>query len=269
MIASMYERRMKVASVISAIVFLIGGITLLMAWPHSTEDWLNVILIVLIGFTMLSIAISSRIKYRRVKNMDAPEATVSLLELDHLVLKKDVTFFPCLLLFTKHGHFVGTVKPKRPPFLLYPFSIFLSDPLLMMLPLSYGLFSSDGTMLFSFQRKGIKQSTVSIFDTKGKKVGEYVQEDFKSLVNIKGELKDKSGSTLLSVEMNGFSGDFSWEDEENRKWAYFYDGYFPHEYTTLFRDTDNDIVNLASDLSKENKTLLLGAICFIFLERKR
>lgn len=66
-----------------------------------------------------------------MKDIQIHESKASLLELDHLVLKKDLGFFPRLLLFEKSGHFVGTIKPIRIPFIFYPMSLLLRDSLIM------------------------------------------------------------------------------------------------------------------------------------------
>lgn len=68
--------------------------------------------------------------------------------------------------------------------------------------------------------------------------------------------------------MSGFSGDFNLVDEEGRCWADFYNGRFPHEYTELFRDIDNDIVGLSGQLREDEKQLVIGAVGFLFMERQ-
>ncbi|WP_091664191.1 hypothetical protein [Alteribacillus iranensis] len=269
MIASMYDRRAKAAWLVTAVIFLITVIILLIDWPDSSNDWGTIASIGFVGLAMAGVAMSSRSKYNEVKDIHIPETAKSIMELDHLVLKKDVGFFPRLLLFEKQGHYVGTVKPLHIPFFLYPVSFLLRDSLIMMIPLRYGVFSYDGTLLFTLKRTGMKDSRVHIYDPNGENIGVYVQEDFRSVTKVKGRLKDEEGQVILPVEMKGFSGDFSLFDEDGEQWAHFYNGYFPHTYTTLFRDMDNDIVDIKEDLSQKNKTLLLAMICYVFLERSR
>ncbi len=72
---------------------------------------------------------------------------------------------------------------------------------------------------------------------------------------------------VLPVKTSGFSGDFSLKDTNDHRWAYFFNGRFPHEYTGIFRDVDNDIVELSDDLSIEHKMLLLGMIGYLFIAR--
>ncbi|WP_281657845.1 hypothetical protein [Halobacillus sp. Cin3] len=69
------------------------------------------------------------------------------------------------------------------------------------------------------------------------------------------------------MQASGLSGDFTLKDETGHTWAHFYNGRFHVEYTRIFRDIDNDIVELSDTLTKENKTLLLGTIGFLFIER--
>ncbi|WP_240377059.1 hypothetical protein [Bacillus piscicola] len=269
MIASMYQRRMKAAFIISIVIFLIAVGVILIDWPDSSDDWLTIFSIGMVGLFMGTIAFSSRKKYIDVKDIHIPRGSTSVMELDHLVLKKDVGFFPRLLLFEKQGRFIGTVKPLKIPYLLYPVSLVLRDSLIMMLPISYGVFSNDDSVMLTLKRRGIKQSTVTVKDTQGERLGEYVQKDFKSLVKVQGELRDASGEIILPVEIKGFSGDFTLKDKEGRQWAHFYNGYFPHEYTKVFRDVGNDIVDLKDDLPENHKILLVAMISYVFLERSQ
>ena len=92
----------------------------------------------------------------------------------------------------------------------------------MMFPINYGIYTNDGNALVTFKRKGIKKSIVFVNNGQGEKIGEYVQEDFKSLVNIKGELKDADGKMILPIKINGFFGDFTLTDAEGRRRAHFF-----------------------------------------------
>lgn len=92
------------------------------------------------------------------------------------------------------------------------------------------------------------------------------RRNFKSLLNIKGELFDENNEFLLPVTVYGLSGNFSL-NFENEQWAYFYNGHFPYEYTKIFRDVDNDIVEVSNTLSEEDKVRLLAVIGFLFIAR--
>ncbi|MDQ0298494.1 hypothetical protein J2S78_000902 [Salibacterium salarium] len=267
MIASMYERRMKAANRIAVVIFLIGIVVLLIDWPDSSDDWFNLISIGILGLLMISIASSSRKKYLDVKDIHIPDSNVPLNELDHLVLKKEVSLFPRLLLFEKSGFFVGVVKPIRVISLLYPLSLLLRDSLILMIPISYGVFNNENNLLFTFKKSGIKQSTVIIKNEKGKHIGTYEQDNFKKIMNITGRLKNAEGDIILPVETQGLAGDFTLFDKQGRQWAHFYHGYFPYEYTDLFSDTENNIVYLSDDLDKPSKRLLIGLISYMFLTR--
>ncbi|MEK5270004.1 hypothetical protein NSR00_04000 [Aeribacillus sp. FSL K6-8394] len=269
MIATMYKRRMNAAFALSSIVMLIGISVFFIDRPDSLQNWLNLSSIGIVGLFLFFTGVSNQIKYNKVKDIQIHESKASLLELDHLVLKKDLGFFPRLLLFEKSGHFVGTIKPIRIAFIFYPMSLLLRDSLIMALPITYGVFSNKGNVLFTFKRKGMKKSIVTVKNVHGRKLGEYVQEDWKSLVNIKGELRDADDKLILPVKVKAFSGDFTLTDSEGRQWARFYNGYFPHEYTNIFRDVYNDIVELSDNLSKHHKMLLIAMIGFLFLQRNQ
>lgn len=147
MIASMYKRRMKAATVISVMIFMIAIGAMLIDFPQKAEEWMNVVSIGMVGLFIGILALSSRKKYLKVVNIHIPEKKISIQALDHLVLKKDIGIFPRLLLFKKDGHFIGKVKPVRTPIIFYPLSFILQDTLIMLLPITYGLFSKDGTLL--------------------------------------------------------------------------------------------------------------------------
>lgn len=104
---------------------------------------------------------------------------------------------------------------------------------------------------------------MTVHNPQGEKMGKFVQEDLKSIINIKGELEDIAGNVLLPVTIKGFSGDFTLTDDEGQQWAHFYHGYFPHD------DMHNDIVKLPHDLEEEQQGLLLAIICFLFLVRNK
>lgn len=267
MIATMYKRRMKISLTIAVIIFIIGIVVVLIERPTTIESWSTISLIGVSFLFMGVVAITSRQNYLQVKDVVIPKSSKSILEVNHLVLKKEPGFFPRMLCFEKSGNYIGTFKPVRIPWLFYPLS--LIHGLVSMLPILYGFISSESEVLFTFKRRGLKQTIVTIKNREGLVLGQYKREDFKSLVNIKGELKDADGGIILPVKVKGFSGDFTLNDDNGKRWAHFYNGYFPHENTNLFRDTDNDIVEVTDTLSENDKILLLAMIGFMFLERKR
>lgn len=108
---------------------------------------------------------------------------------------------------------------------------------------------------------------LTIFEQENKEIGTYIQEELKALFHIKGELFKEKEEPILSIKASGFSGDFSWKDEDGKQWAYFFNGKFPHENTDIFRDTHNDIVELSDKLSKQDKTRLLAVIGYLFMAR--
>ncbi|MFD2762420.1 hypothetical protein [Lentibacillus juripiscarius] len=269
MIAEMYQRRMKGTVVAAVAVLAIIAVWLLFNWPHSGKDWLEAsVLLLPLGF-IIAVGFTSRHKYHQVKDIHVPEAVVTITELDHLVIKKDVGFFPQLLLFQKNGTFIGKVKPVRAPFWLYPLDLILKELTLLIFPVTYGFYTTENQKLFTFRRKGLLNTTVMIYAEDGKTLGVYEQTDLKSLLTIKGTLYDPSGEKLLPVNVKGFSGDFRLKDEDGKQWAHFFNGYFPHEYTNLFRDIDNDIVDLAKNLAEKEKQLLIALVSFLFVQKRQ
>ncbi|RYG72345.1 hypothetical protein EU245_10745 [Lentibacillus lipolyticus] len=269
MVADMYKRRMKGAMVGGVIVLAVVAVWLLFNPPQSGQDWLEVSAFSLPLAFMIGVGFESRHKYLQVKDIHVPEAAVTLSELNHLVLKKDVSFFPRLLLFQKNGTFIGRIQPVTVPFWLYPLGFISNDAILTIFPITYGFFTTDHQKLLTFRRKGFLNTTVTMYSAEGEVLGVYEQADLKSLLTIKGTLYHKSGEPLLPVNVKGFSGDFRLKDEDGKQWAHFFSGYFPHEYTDLFRDTHNDIVDLADDLEETEKQLLLALIAFLFIQKRQ
>jgi len=96
-------------------------------------------------------------------------------------------------------------------------------------------------------------------------MGTYLQEELKALFHIKGKLLNEKEEPMITIQGSGFSGDFQWKDEAGKTWASFYNDRFPHEYTEIFRDTYNDLVQLSDSISKQEKTLLLAVVGYLFM----
>ena len=266
MIAKMYKRREKLALILLGITLLILAAYVGYVNPQSGMEWLEASALLLPVLLMVSILISSRNKYNQVKSMSIPEADGPLLDREHVVWKPDAGFIPRLLAFQKNGAYAGVLEPVNIPWWLQPL-VWFRNSFLFLAPSAFSFYNSKGEEVFRLKRKGFKETVVTICDGEGTHLGNYVQEEFKSFLHIKGEIQDNQGNALLPVKTSSFSGDFSLYDEQDHRWAHFYNGRFPHEYTKIFRDVDNDIVDLSDQLSYEHKVLLLGTISFLFMNR--
>ncbi|MDE0582455.1 hypothetical protein ON064_05290 [Planococcus sp. A6] len=257
MLAEMYKKREKLA------YLLLGG-TLVVA--QSTE-WIELLpFLIPIGLS-IAVVLISRAHYKKVKDIQIPRSEKQLLELKDIVIKKDAALIPRLLLFEKSGQYVGSVEIAKTSWWVYPF-LFFASSLISLFPMNYQLVSNEGASQITFRKTGwLKQSKIEIFNSSQEKIGTYMQEELKALFNIKGVLYDEEEEELLSIKASGFSGSFSWNDQQGRRLAYFYNGIFPHEYTHLFRDTHNDIVELADGTADKDKLRLLAVIGFIFFTR--
>lgn len=257
------------AYLLISILLLVVAVYLVIARPATATDWLEVSALLLPLLFLVMIAVMSRHKYNKVKHFDIPNSEKTIADMDHVVLKKDATFFmPQLLCFEKNGQFLGTCKVISFAWWHYPLAL-LGNSFVHFVPLTYGFFSNQGELLFTFERTGIKKTTLIIHDTNGNKLGRYLQEDFKSLVHIKGELFDDNDQLILSLKVSGMTGDFDIRDENDQRWAYFFNGRFPHEYTTIFREVDNDIVEISDHLLFNHKRLLLAVIAQLFITKNR
>ncbi|RKQ18150.1 hypothetical protein D8M05_01740 [Oceanobacillus bengalensis] len=248
------------------IILVIIGWTLFNT-PKTTGEWLEMLFFLFPLGLVFAIIFSSRSHYNKVKDIDFPNSKQRLLDLNHVVIKKDVGFTPRLLFFEKDGNFIGIMKPLEIPWWMFPFRIF-NESLHELFPLTYGFISHDEETQFTFRKTGwLKQVKLTIFDRENQDIGTYIQEELKALFRIKGKLYNEKDEEVLSIEASGFSGDFRWKDEEGKQWAYFYNGKFPHEYKNIFRDTHNDIVELSDTLSKQDKVRLLAVIGYLFMAR--
>lgn len=267
LIAEMYKRREKLGYIFLGFIILVIIGWLLFQTPATLGEWLEMLIFLVPLGLIVSIIIISRFHYNKVKNVDIPHSKKQLLDLDHTVIKKDVGLIPRLLLFEKDGKFIGVIKPLHIPWWMYPFCI-LNESLLELFSLTYGFISSNGEIQFTFRNTGrLKQLKLTIFNQENKKIGTYIQEEWKALFQIKGKLLNEKEEKIISIQASGFYGDFSWKDKDGNQWAYFYNGKFPHEYTKVFRDMQNDIVKLSNDLSKQEKVLLLAVIGCLFMFR--
>ncbi|WP_175991464.1 hypothetical protein [Bacillus sp. Marseille-Q1617] len=266
MIASMYIRRERRAYIVSAALLLAAGGFIAFTTPESAEQWLECLALLLPALMMLGIALASRSKYNKVKGADIPEAFADIVDLNHIVIKRDAGWMPRLLVFQKTGSFIGVFHIRKIPWWAYPFIIY-QPSLLTFFPFELYFTSCKGEVLVSCRRKGFKQSMLEISGPEGQRVGSYIQEEFKSMVNITGVLKDLRGETLLDVKSSGFTGEFTLHDSKGRLWARFRYGRFPHTYTNIFRDVYNDMVEISDQLPENQKILLLGMVGYLFINR--
>lgn len=267
MLAEMYKKRERLAYLFLGGTLVVALVFFFVTTPETSTEWIELLpLLFPIGLSV-AVVLISRTHYKKVKDIEIPRSEKQLLDLKDIVIKKDAALIPRLLLFEKSGQYVGSVEIAKIPWWMYPFLIFASS-LISLLPMTYKLASNDGTSKITFRKTGwLKQSEVEIFNKEQEKIGTYIQEELKALFNIKGVLYDEKEEELLSIKASGFSGSFSWNDQQGRRLAYFYNGIFPHEYTHLFRDTHNDIVELADDTADKDKVRLLAVIGFIFFTR--
>lgn len=263
----MYKRREKVGYfLLGFIILVIVGLSLFQT-PETTEEWIDMLFFLFLAVFVLIIIIISRSQYNKVKDFQIPNSEQQLLNLNHVVIKMDVALIPRRLLFENDGKFIGVVKPMGISWWMYPFLI-LDSSFILFLPLTYGFITHDGKTQFTFQKKGwFKQVKLTIFDQENREIGTYIQEELKASLHIKGKLLNEKEEEILSIKASGIYGDFRWDDEVGNQWAYFYNGKFPHEYTNIFRDTHNDIIELSDKLSKQDKIRLLAVIGYVFMER--
>lgn len=266
MIADMYKRRERTACVLLGLVLLLTAVSIVFMAPEGTEEWMETAAFLFPILLLMVIALSSRRKYNKVKDMEISDSRRSLTELDHLVIQPDAGLYPRLLVFEKNGAYIGMLKVDHLTWWSRPLVAFRSS-FLSFVPCTFRFYSNEGRPLFSLHRQGFKETVVTINNDREEKVGSYIQKEFKSLIHMKGMMKKSHGQEILSVHASGFSGDFTLKDETGHTWAHFYNGRFPVEYTRVFRDIDNDIVELSDSLPAENKTLLVGTVCFLFIER--
>ncbi|SFL88699.1 hypothetical protein [Salibacterium qingdaonense] len=267
MIADMYKRREKLGYVLTVVILLIAALWLLYQPFETAGEWLEMLWFLLPLGMVLSIIATSRFNYNKVKDIIIPPSEKQLPDLQHVVIKKDAAFVPRLLLFEKDGAFIGMVKPLHLPWWMAPLGL-LGESILHLLPVTYGLVLHHGKTACTFRKTGgFRRVKLIIFNENNEETGTYIQEEWKSFTQMKGSLYDEHGEERIALKTSGFSGDFKWYDEEGRRWASFYNGWFPHEYTNLFRDMQNDIAALSDDLSHQDKIRIISVISWLFLER--
>ena len=76
-----------------------------------------------LGF-LFAIIISNQSHFNKVQDIGIPNSQQQMIDLNHVVIKKDAGFIPRLLLFEKNGEFIGMVKPIKIPWWMYPFCMF-------------------------------------------------------------------------------------------------------------------------------------------------
>lgn len=267
MIAEMYKRREKMAW-----IFLAGTVVIILLWiflqpPETSGEWFELLAFLFpIGF-VVAVILLSRFQYNKVKDIVIPNFEETIHSTNHIVIKKDAALLSRLLLFQQDGRFIGIVKPVQITWWKY-ILLAMNKTFMGILPLKFALVTHDNQTILSFDKKGwFKQVEIMIYNEENENIGRYIQHEWKSLFQIKGELVSEEDQPILDIKASGFSGDFKWKDEEGKQWAYFYNGKFPHEYTHLFRDSHNDIVELSTSISEKDKLRLLAVISYLFIAR--
>lgn len=267
MIAQMYKRRERMAWIFLSGTLLVVGLWGYFQFPETSREWLDFSVFLLPISFCVAVILVSRFQYKKVKDISVPLFTETLQSINHIVIKKDVAFLPRLFLFQKNGQFIGTVKPYEIP-LWKTVLLVLNRSFISILPLRFGILHHNGQLLGLYEKKGwIRRVHMMIFNQERQPIGQYIQHEWKHLLHVRGELFTEQDELLLEIAASGFLGDFKWLDAEGKQIAYFYNGKFPHEYTHLFRDSHNDIVELSPDLSVENKIRLISVISFLFMNR--
>ncbi|WP_203334580.1 hypothetical protein [Planococcus beigongshangi] len=267
MLAEMYKRREKHSRLflIFTVAVMIGF--LILQTPETLREWWELLFFLFPVGLILSIIFISRQQYNKVKDIPILESEKELFDVTEVVVKKDMALLPRLLLFEPSGELIAEVKPIDVDWWMRVL-LAANSELISIFPLTFGFFSQTGEKLITFRKKGwLKQVELKIFEGDQRKIGTYIQEELKAFIHIKGELFDELGNTLLAIKVSGFSGNFSWSDEEGRQWASFSKGFFPHEYTELFSDSHNHIVKLSDGLTEDDKVRLLAVIGYLFMAR--
>jgi hypothetical protein len=266
MIADMYKRREKLAYIAFLTLVILGVGFLFYTGPDTVEQWLEGAALLLPALMMLGVGIGSRVKFNKVKSISIPQSSRNIMEIDHIIIKKDVSWMPKMLVFEKSGSFLGFFQLINIPWWTRMIILYRSSSF-SFFPVEIAFTSNSGEVMFTCRRRGFKQSVVEMYDNQGDFIGSYIQEELKSVFTIKGELKDSEGKTLLEVKSSGFTGDFTLYDGDGHLWARFYNGRFPHEHTEIFRDVYNDMVEMSERLTGDQKILLLGMIGYLFMNR--
>lgn len=267
MVSEMYKSRERLGWIFLGLVMLLPVSSMLLQFPETTGEWMEMLPFLLPIGLVISYILINRSRHHKVKDFQLQHSDQHLLDLNHVILKRDASFIPKLLLFDKDGSFLGMVQPVNISWWKYPF-LLPRDAVIEFFPLSYEFTTHEGKTLMTFRKAGwLKQVKLTIFNEENKKIGTYAQEELKSFIHFKGKLFNEKEEPVLSIKASGFSGSFNWADENGHQWAHFYNGRFPHEYTHLFRDTQNDIVEISDKLSKEDKTRILVVIGYFFINR--
>ncbi|MFB4161550.1 hypothetical protein ACE1TF_16890 [Geomicrobium sp. JSM 1781026] len=263
MIKTMYLRRIYASYILSVIVAII-----LLVLIFFTNDWLGSLPLFVLMIGSIAIIPVSHYKYNQVKDLVVPQSEIPMLQLDHLVIQRNVAYFPQLLFFQKDGSYVGTAKLQTLPWYGYLLSPFFKSDLITILPFTYTMYDESEREVMHLQKRGwFLKSYVTIMNEDGHHIGSYEQEDYR-IFSIQGKLKDATDQLLLPIHAD-FTTSFTLTDDHKRQWASFYQGRFPHEYTHIFRDMENHIVELSDSLEETDHRRLLGVLTFLFLHIKR
>lgn len=209
-------------------------------------------------------------KLKKMQLIEVPRSDNHILKEYELVIKRHVSWFDEYWIFSPSGEYLGKARPHV-AWYAYPLSLLLRKEVLFstFFGLAYRFLDADGRLIGHFKLEKGLNTAVKIFDSGHQLIGVYRHSDWKSLVNIHGELFTKDNRKILEAKVSGFSGNFQLTDLSGMHWASLSPGQFPLEYRKTFKDSMNPLVKLNPGLTYPERILLLSMVVCWFLHIRR
>ncbi|GGE69107.1 hypothetical protein GCM10007140_18980 [Priestia taiwanensis] len=265
MLTELYRNRMKYVAKL-AVIFLPVLIVLFVVSTEEKDKYLIGAIIVLMLFLFVGTIIRDYYKMKHVSSLTIPVTTSHVMDTEKLIMKQAAWWFPRYWLFTTKGEYLGEIRLSSIPWYWHVLAIYFKKEIPRWFPFTAELRDHEGNKLAFFTKQaGFKQTNLTFFNKEDKKMGEYIQHDLKSVMNIYGTLNDADGKEILQSKVHGKYGDFRLVDAENKHFATFKYGIFPLEYWKVFEDTYNPIIEMNIERTEEEKALMLLLISWWFM----
>ncbi|RFU66422.1 hypothetical protein D0469_17480 [Peribacillus saganii] len=219
------------------------------------------ILAIMLPFIILSIANYIGFRMFDTRAEEIPERLLcplteksELLDHSHLLL----AFLPAptlrAVLFAPNGNAVGEIRDLNMKWYMW----LIPNSVSLLLPKRYGLYSSDGTLIGSYQFKWGLFNKAVILNQYGDNIGYYREAKKESLFRLKGMIVNPEGKPWISAYAGGLLQEFQMTNADGIKLVSYKTGWMPFEWGNRFKDANTPILSFHNSATYNDKIAILG-----------
>lgn len=180
----------------------------------------------------------------------------SIFQSEHLLVFKENTYRPCLLLFFSDGRLAGTITNFRDRGMGF-----------FNTAKKFALYDFSGSLLGFYMVKGKQSLKIAAFDHNHKYIGCFARRKY-TRQKAKKELLDEQGRFVGTVKGSLFFMDEHFVDSDNRELGRLRRGWMPLQWSGVFPEPNTPVLTLSPNLSQQDKVLQLSYLIYeYFLQR--